>query len=198
MSKTRLEAFSDGVFAIVITLLVLELRPEGSASHAREMILHALPKMMAFGLSFVVIGSYWVAHHRLLHHVRTVDRVLLWINLALLMVVAFIPYPTALVGATHGEVEAVQLYGLTLILANLLGVVLWLYGTRSRNEPIALLPGQRLRTAIIHAAPVLVYASAIAIAPVAVAVALACYVAVPLIFILAGPAMDRLLVSRRH
>jgi uncharacterized membrane protein len=197
MSKTRLEAFSDGVFAIVITLLVLELRPEEGAAHAREMILHAFPRMLAFGLSFVVIGSYWVAHHRLLHYFRAVDRVLLWINLALLMVVAFIPYPTALIGATHGDVAAVQLYGLTLILANLLGVALWLYGTRPANEPASLLPGQRSHTAVAHAAPVLVYAGAIAVAPVSATVALACYVAVPLFFIIAGPAMDRLLASRR-
>lgn len=195
MSKARLEAFSDGVFAIVITLLILELRPEEGIAHAREMILRAIPKILAFVLSFIVIGCYWIAHHRFLHHFKAVDRVLLWINLALLMVVAFIPYPTALIGATHGDVAAVQLYGFTLMLVNLLGTTLWLYGTRSTNHPEAMLPRQRLRTAMAHAGPVVVYAGAVAIAPIWVVAALACFVAVPLFFVLAGPAIDRYLLG---
>jgi len=111
MSKSRLEAFSDGVFAIVITLLVLELRPGENGLQAREMIIQAFPKILAFALSFAIIGCYWVAHHRMLHYVKSVDRTLLWLNLALLMVVTFIPYPTALIGATHGAADALRLYG---------------------------------------------------------------------------------------
>ncbi len=190
MSKARLEAFSDGVFAIVITLLVLELRPEEGLP-AAGMIVHAVPKMPAFVLSFIVIGSYWVAHHRFLHHFRSVDRLVLWVNLMLLMAVAFVPYPTALIGATHAQVAAVQLYGVVLALVNLLGVALWLSGTRAATRPDELGPRQRRRTAIVHAAPVLVYALAVTIAPQTVKAALACYALVPLMFILGGPAIDR-------
>jgi len=193
MSKARLEAFSDGVFAIVVTLLVIELRPEHDGVPAREMIVHAVPQILAFVLSFVVVGSYWIAHHRFLHHFTSADRVVLWINLALLLVVAFIPYPTALIGATHGDATAVQLYGLTLMLANLLGVMLWLYGTRAISGPADLVPGQRSRTALVHAAPVVIYAGAVLVAPVAAALAIAAYAAVPAFFILAGPSIDRFL-----
>ena len=195
MSKARLEAFSDGVFAIVVTLLVIELRPEHDAVPAREMIVHAVPQILAFVLSFVVVGSYWIAHHRFLHHFTAVDRVVLWVNLALLLVVAFIPYPTALIGATHGDATAVQLYGFTLMLTNLLGVALWLSGTRAANRPEALPASQRRRTALVHAAPAVIYVGAVLVAPVAVAVALAAYVAVPVIFIFAGPSIDRFLGS---
>jgi len=191
-SKTRIEAFSDGVFAIVITLLVLELKPGEDGASAHDMIVHAVPKILSFALSFVVIGSYWVAHHRMMHFIKTVDRTLLWLNLALLMVVTFVPYPTALVGATHGELDAVRLYGATLMTANLLGTALWLYGTRPEHRADSLVAGQRWRVAAIHAAPIVVYAIAILLAPAAIFFTLACYAAVPLFFIFAGRWVDRL------
>ena len=83
MTKNRLETFIDGVFAIVITLLVLELRPEQAGLQAREMIIHTDPKILAFVLSFVIIGTYRVAHYRMLHFMKYANRTLLWLNLAL-------------------------------------------------------------------------------------------------------------------
>jgi len=194
MKKNRLEAFSDGVFAIVITLLVLELRPEGPGVPAHDMIVQAEPKVLAFALSFVIIGTYWVAHHRMLDFVRTVDRTLLWLNLALLMVVAFIPYPTALVGTTHGAPAALQLYGATLVAANAIGTALWLYGTSRPHRADHLEAGQRTRVALIHLAPIVLYAIGIGLAGTHKGVTLACYIVVPMFFVLGGSWMDRRLV----
>lgn len=120
MPKRRIEAFSDGVFAIVITLLALELKPAHAGTSALEMMVDAEPKILAFVLSFVIIGTYWVAHHRMLHFVESVDRNLLWLNLRLLMIITFMPYPTALIGVTHGAAAALRLYAATLVAANVM------------------------------------------------------------------------------
>ena len=128
----------------------------------------------------------------MLHYIKTVDRTFLWLNLALLMVITFVPYPTALVGATHGELDAVRLYGATLMTANLLGTVLWLYGTGPANRADNLLTGQRWRVASIHGAPIVIYAIAILLAPINITFTLACYVSVPMFFIFAGQWVDRL------
>ena len=114
MSKARLEAFSDGVFAIAITLLVLSLaQPASTADLGRE-LLDQWPGYAAYGVSFVVIGIMWINHHALFLRLASTDRVLQFLNLVLLMGVAFLPYPTGLVGRAlqqgHGEVAAAAMY----------------------------------------------------------------------------------------
>src|SRR5262245_2110019 len=96
ISKTRLEAFSDGVFAIAITLLVLDLaiRPHGSAIHR---ILDAWPEYFAYVVSFLTIGAVWLGHTWMTDNLERADSLLLRINLLLLLVVAFLPFPTRLV-----------------------------------------------------------------------------------------------------
>ena len=99
MTKNRLEAFSDGVFAIVITLLVIELRPPDISEN--ESLAHALwelwPNYVAYLVSFAVIGVMWLNHHRIFVQVRMVDGGLLALNLNLLLWTALIPFPTAVV-----------------------------------------------------------------------------------------------------
>jgi len=94
-STGRLEAFSDGVFAIAITLLVLEIRPpehgEGSLAHG---LVELWPSYLAYTLSFVTIGIMWLNHHEVMRLVRTVDRTFLLINMLLLLLIAFVPFPT--------------------------------------------------------------------------------------------------------
>lgn len=191
MKKSRLENFSDAVFAIALTLLVLTLRPNLSLHGSRAMILAEVPAILVYVLSFVVIDTYWVAHHSMLYYIAKVNRTLLWLDLALLLVVTFIPYPTALIGANHGDLGSVRLYGLTLILANFFGTVLWLYGTRPPLALPGVTAGQRRRVAITHAAPMLVYACAIAVAPRIEAFTFALYAAVPIIFMLGGDLLER-------
>ena len=121
MDTRRLEAFSDGVFAIAATLLVLDLRlpGPGAAGHSvTYQLLHAWPQYFAYVVSFLTIGIMWMNHHTALAHVRRVDRPLLVLNLFLLMGVVAIPFPTALV-AEHlhdaGGTAATVAYGLVMI-----------------------------------------------------------------------------------
>jgi hypothetical protein len=99
MDKQRIEAFSDGVFAVAITLLVLNFKVTGlSASELRSQVLGQWPHLLAYILSFVIVGVYWVAHHTLFHFVARTSRALLWLNNFFLMTVAFLPFPAGLLG----------------------------------------------------------------------------------------------------
>ena len=119
MNKGRFEAFTDGVFAIVITLLVLGLAlpefkaapTEGELAHA---LLHLWPALLAYALSFAVIGIMWQNHHALFRLVRGVDRRTVFLNLALLGLTAFIPFSTSVLGAHPSMKTAAFFYGLNL------------------------------------------------------------------------------------
>ncbi len=133
MDSSRAEAFSDGVFAIAITLLVLSLRlPGPSRAHPTltGQLLAAWPQYFAYVVSFLTIGIMWMNHHTMLAHVSRVDRPLLVINLLLLMAVVVIPFPTSLVAdnlRATGGVAATVTYGLVLIAASLGFAGLWIY-----------------------------------------------------------------------
>src|SRR5205814_4978093 len=94
---SRLEAFSDGVFAIAATLLVLELRVPADTTDLVRALLGLWPAYLAYLISFLTIGIIWVNHHTLLEHCRRVDRTFLYLNLLLLMAVGIVPFPTSLV-----------------------------------------------------------------------------------------------------
>jgi uncharacterized membrane protein len=97
VERGRVEAFSDGVFAVAITLLVLNLRvPTPNGGSIVHQLLKQWPEFAAYLISFMVIGIIWVNHHTLLNKLRQVDRVMLFLNLLLLLFVVFIPYPTAI------------------------------------------------------------------------------------------------------
>lgn len=133
LSKTRLEAFSDGVFAIAATLLVLDiaLHPPGSPL---KQVLEAWPYYLAYLVSFLTIGGAWLAHTALTDRLARADPFLLRLNLLLLLMVAFLPFPTRLVAeALHdvnGERVFVTMYGLTLIAIHALGFALDEYALR--------------------------------------------------------------------
>ena len=191
MSKQRLEAFSDGVFAIVITLLILDvhLPTQGTLSWAG--LAQALPNVLAFILSFVLVGTYWIAHHMMWGFVGKVDRYLLWLNLALLLTVVFIPFPAALLGAHLTDTIAVTLYGLSLALVNTAGTGVWLYGMK-RDLRLPGVPDRLVRfVAVVHSAPIAVYLLGVVLAPLNVALSLVLYLAVPIFFILPNPLIDR-------
>jgi uncharacterized membrane protein len=116
MSKARLEAFSDGVFAIAITLLVLEVKvPSADSGHSlAHGLLELWPSYAGFSVSFITIGIIWVNHHAVFATVKSVDRTLLFKNLLLLLTVSFIPFPTAVMAeylrADSGENLAAAFY----------------------------------------------------------------------------------------
>ncbi|HEY5488966.1 MAG TPA: TMEM175 family protein [Candidatus Limnocylindrales bacterium] len=114
MSKSRLEAFSDGVLAIVITIMVLELRPPDGA--ALDALAPLWPKLLAYVLSFVYLGIYWVNHHHLLHAVNTISGAALWANLHLLFWLSLVPAGTAWIGQTGFASLPVALYGFVLLM----------------------------------------------------------------------------------
>lgn len=196
MNKNRIEAFSDGVFAVAITLLIFNVRPTPGKTTTLEALRDALPQVLSFLLSFVIVGVYWVAHHSMLQFVRAVDRRLLWLNLLLLLVVVFIPFPASLLGQRPGDPLAVMIYGVNLVLVNGFGTVLWLYATSKEALVVPGLPRQfRWFTAMLHAAPMVVYGIAIAVAAWNVWVSLVLYALVPSFFVLPNPWLEKRLAN---
>ncbi len=150
MNTRRLEAFSDGVFAIAATLLVLDLRLPGGPSVTSQ-LLHAWPEYFAYVVSFLTIGIMWMNHHTVVAHVRRVDRPLLVLNLLLLMAVVAIPFPTALV-AEHlhdaGAAAATVTYGLVMIAMSLGFASMWIYVVSHAGTLGSGLPRHALRRSV--------------------------------------------------
>jgi uncharacterized membrane protein len=117
MGKGRLEAFSDGVVAIIITIMVLELRVPHEATFAA--LRPVLPVFLCYVLSFVYVGIYWSNHHHMLHVTRRVDGTILWANLHLLFWLSLIPFVTAWMGENHFESAPSALYGGVLLMSAL-------------------------------------------------------------------------------
>jgi uncharacterized membrane protein len=115
MTKDRLEAFSDGVIAIIITIMVLELRPPHGTD--LESLRPMLPVFLSYVLSFVYVGIYWNNHHHLLQAADSVTGRVLWSNLYLLFWLSLFPLVTAWVGENHGEPVPTALYGVVLLMA---------------------------------------------------------------------------------
>ena len=117
MGKNRLEAFSDGVIAILITIMVLELKvPHGEGLAALEPL---VPVFLSYVLSFVYLGIYWNNHHHMLHTIRKVTGPILWANLHLLFWLSLIPFATGWLGENHFASLPMAMYGVVLLLAAL-------------------------------------------------------------------------------
>ncbi|HET9604095.1 MAG TPA: TMEM175 family protein [Gemmatimonadales bacterium] len=115
MSTTRLEAFSDGVLAIIITIMVLELRvPHGTTLADLAPV---LPTFLSYVLSFIYLGIYWNNHHHMLHVTRQVTGSILWANLHLLFWLSLVPFTTAWMGENHFAAAPTALYGIILLMA---------------------------------------------------------------------------------
>jgi uncharacterized membrane protein len=127
-ATARLETFSDGVFAIAATLLILDVRVSGAP--LGDSLLHIWPSYAAYAVSFLTIGIIWVNHHSVLDQIGRIDRPFLLANVTFLMFVAFIPFPTRLV-AEHiradGAAAAAIAYGITLTCTAILFSVVWFY-----------------------------------------------------------------------
>lgn len=116
MTKGRLEAFSDGVFAVIITIMVLEMKvPHGADLQALKPV---VPVFLCYVLSFVHVGIYWSNHHHLLHVSERVTGGILWANLVLLFFLSLLPFTTAWMGENYAPLS-VAVYGITLLLAGI-------------------------------------------------------------------------------
>ncbi len=184
-NKHRLEAFSDAVFAIAITLLVIEVRvPEVEDG---ESLIRALaeqwPQYVAYAVSFTMIGIIWLNHHHVFNEVEAVSRGIALLNLFLLSSVAFLPFPTALLAeyARAGGAQAHQaaaVYSATMLAMSLWFMVLWRYIVRLRvHDPSIDSAGIRRRTRRASAAP-LVYLGTVALSFVSAPLVIALHAAI--------------------
>jgi TMEM175 potassium channel family protein len=155
---TRLVTFSDGVFAISITLLVLEIKPPTDNTDLLHGLLDLWPSYLAYALTFLFIGQVWVNHHVMFDHIRDANRPVLLLNTLLLMAVAFLPFATSvLAGALRngdGERTAVVFYGIAFAVTALTFNAVWQYACRHRLVNEALGPsgvaaiGRRFQVAL--------------------------------------------------
>ncbi len=117
MNKNRLEAFSDGVLAIIITIMVLEIKVPETANW--EGVLHLLPILISYILSFALVGVYWNNHHHLLQSLKKVSSAIMWSNLNLLFWLSLIPFGTKWMGETHFDRFTVIAYSILLVICGL-------------------------------------------------------------------------------
>jgi uncharacterized membrane protein len=127
----RVLFFSDAVFAIAITLLVIDLRvPVSSAIRSAHVLREAVPQMTGFGIGFALIGVFWLGHHSVFRQVVAMNGALTRLNLLFLGTIAFLPYPTALLSAAEGQVASTVFFAAWVAAAGLTEAAVWLYALR--------------------------------------------------------------------
>jgi uncharacterized membrane protein len=191
MTKTRLEAFSDGVLAIVITIMVLELRlPEESGSGLQSLF-PLIPVFFSYVLSFIYIGIYWNNHHHMLHTLERVTGPILWANLHLLFWLSLVPFATGWLGRNHFGAAPAALYGVILLLAGVAYFILQNCIIASQG------PNSVLRRAVgtdwKGKASLVLYSGAVVAALVAPWLALLIYALVALIWLVPDRRIERVL-----
>lgn len=185
-TKTRIEALSDGVFAIVMTLLVIEIRiPHDEHGALLPALQKLYPQILSYILSFVYIAIYWANHHLLFHIIKSVNRGLFWFNSLFLMTLAFIPFPTSVIGRFSHEPAAVVFYGLSMLATALSFVLLKWYVVNYAKIVDPSLPKSVFKESIlvIVIGPSL-YGLAILLAFVNTNLAILIYMIIPVIYFL--------------
>jgi uncharacterized membrane protein len=190
LGTERIKAFSDGVFSIVITLLVLELHVpvlESPASGSELMwaLVAIWPKILTYAASFIVVGIYWIAHHNFFHYTHKTNRSLLWLNHFYLMSVSLIAFTAGLIGSYPSNRVAVFFYGLNLVMVGSFLSAMWAYVMKHRmvNEHALLI---MRATRIIVAIPVALYFLAMLAAFIDTRISILLFVLVPLLYITPG------------
>ncbi len=189
MNKTRLEAFSDGVIAILITIMVLELHtPAGTSWHALR---HELSVLLAYALSFVYLGIYWNNHHHMLHAADEIRGGVLWANLHLLFWLSLIPFGTGWMGENNFATWPVALYGVILVLAAVAYYILTraLIALHGKESVLATAVGRDFKGRI----SVVIYLVAIPLAFVGAWLAYGLYVLVAVIWLIPDRRIEKTL-----
>jgi len=194
MSKNRLEAFSDGVLAIIITIMVLELRTPPGAQFASLRPL--LPVFSSYVLSFLYIGIYWNNHHHLLHTIQRVSAGILWANLHLLFWLSLFPFATAWMGGTNVAPAPTALYGVILLLAAIAYYILQsaILATEGRTSVLAAALGRDWKGKL---SPV-IYLTAVPLAFVRPWIANGLYASVALLWLVPDRRIERALRTHEH
>ena len=192
MGKTRLEAFSDGVIAIIITIMVLEMKvPHGEDLAALQPL---LPVLLSYVLSFVYIGIYWNNHHHLLHAAHRVNGWILWANLHLLFWLSLVPFVTGWMGENHFEAKPVAAYGIVLICSALAYTILTRVLLRIHDKDSAYARG--LGNDFKGYLSLVLYVAAIALAFFVPWLSCALYLVVALIWIVPDRRFEKLLAEK--
>jgi len=187
MNKSRMEAFSDGVLAVIITVMVLEMKsPRGATLTALRPV---IPVFLTYILSFVYVGIYWNNHHHLLHATQRVNGTILWANLHLLFWLSFIPFTTAWMGENHFESLPVAVYGVVLLLAGVAYFILTraLIKLHGQDSTLATSIGRDRKAKISIA----IYAVAIPLAFTKPWIAGACYVVGAIMWLIPDRRIER-------
>jgi uncharacterized membrane protein len=189
VSKARLEALSDGIFAIAITLLVLTITQPGDYHKLAHQLAGLWPSLAAYVVSFAVIGIMWLNHHTLFAHFERIDRGLFYLNLLLLMTIAFIPYPTGVLGEAlrkgQGARTAAVFYSATMAINAYAWAALWLYASVGRRLLHASFPeGERRIATLLFTSGTLAYTLSVGIAFVNAYACLAFHAAVAVFYAL--------------
>ena len=137
MNRGRVEAFSDGVFAIAITLLVLTIAQPTNYDMLRHQLWERWPALSAYVVTFMVIGIEWVNHHTVFTNLQKIDRTFFYLNLLLLMTIVFLPYPTEIFGEAlrrgHGATTAAVFYSVVMTVNACIWAAAWLYASSGRR-----------------------------------------------------------------
>jgi uncharacterized membrane protein len=187
MSKGRLEAFSDGVFAVIITIMVLNMNvPRGADFPA---LMSVTPVFLSYVLSYVHIGIYWNNHHHLLHASERVTGGILWANLALLFCLSLVPFTTAWMGENHYAPLPVAVYGVMLFSAGVAYYILSqsLIAHHGKNSVLAKSIGNDWKGTV----SMLIYALAIPVAFVRPWISCACYALVAVMWLVPDPRIEK-------
>ncbi len=180
MKTSRLEAFSDGVLAIIITIMVLELRPPEDADiHS---ILKVIPVFLSYVFSFMYIGIYWNNHHHLFQITQKVNGKILWANLHLLFWLSLIPFTTAWIGHNHKEVLPVLSYGLVLLFSAIAYAILQAVIIKSHDITFAL--RRAIGSDIKGKISIAMYSLGVVLALVNTWLSIACYIFVAIMWII--------------
>jgi uncharacterized membrane protein len=190
LPTSRVETLVDGVFAIAMTLLVLDLKVPTLVTTSPDVELAAQlvdlgPRLLAYAGTFIVLGVFWFGHHVQSAMIRRADRIFVWINLLFMLFVAFIPFTAALLGRYPEQRLAVIIYGVNIILVGSCLTLQWRYATGKRRLVDADMPERLVRFGTVRFAlgPV-VFLVAIALSFVSTRLSLALFVGVPLLFLL--------------
>lgn len=191
LPPNRIEALADGIFAVAMTILVLELHvPDLGADASDAHLLAALhgfvPKALSFASGFVILGTLWIGHHYQFHYIRRSTRAILWINLVFLLAISFLPFVVALIGTYGPKRVSCILYGATLVGAMTCLLVQWSYAAGpsrrlvGHSVPPKVVAGLRNRVVM----GIIGYGGGLLLAFVSPRASLICYATTPLLYLL--------------
>jgi TMEM175 potassium channel family protein len=203
LSKSRVETLCDGVLAIAMTLMIFNIRVpeiphEQAANRLGGELFRLWPRFLVYGISFVMLGVYWVGHHNQFHYIRRTDRMLLWINIAFLLFVTLIPFSTDLIGQYPTQRLTVDVYAITLLLVGISLYMHWWYATSNHRLVDPDIDPRLVRLAkqrILTAPAILVVAIATSFFSAKLSLVLCAMV--PVVYIVPGR-IDRVWAAPRH